>query len=365
MLLLGFHSQVPSPELREAYRQVRPRLGKAMFHDYGFWQAVKADCPGIKLIGRLFDEWATHAMDEPIKAGRSWADRQYADPCFRDLYDYPEWLNEVFGYTNPDRWEWMDIAQEAFVDRWRELDPTKIPIAGNCGNGNLWGEEWTTFLPRTVKAARLFGFHAYGYPTMKASADYWVLRYRQVMGKIREVNPAALAIITEAGITHMVIPGYPDRGYLDEQTPEQYWDTGGLRWLNDRLLEDGYGIAPGGYMLGATVFQIGGSATPPPEPDGWASFEGLGTSIIDRMAALSPGTPSIEIGEDTIMPDYTFEGDFARFAEENPRLKLTPTSEAVYLSEDRAVQLANKGALVYVPGERTTLHKPYRPRPKV
>ena len=50
-------------------------------------------------------------------------------------------------------------------------------------------------------------------------------------------------------------------------------------------------------MLGATVFQIGGSATPPPEPDGWASFECLGTSIIDRMAELSPGTPVINIQE--------------------------------------------------------------------
>ncbi|MBI2934661.1 MAG: hypothetical protein HYY29_03720 [Chloroflexi bacterium] len=271
---------------------------------YDFIAGVRQDCPKIKLAGRLFDQWETYKLEDPVAAGRGWADRQYAIPTFRDLIDYPEWLNEVFGYTNPDRWDWMDQAQAAYICRWNELDPTKIPIVGNCGSGNLSGSDWVMYFPRTVKKARLFGFHGYGWPTIASDAPDQFLRYREIMGEIREANPNALGVITEMGITHMVVPGNPDRGYLDFMSPEEFWSGGGnLKWANDRLLEDAYGITPGGYMLGGTVYQIGGSPIPPPEPDGWASFECLGTSIIDEMAAISPGTPAINIKEEPPVPE--------------------------------------------------------------
>lgn len=346
MLLLCPHSQVPSPELREAYRWMQPRLGKSMFHDYTFWQGVKADCPNIKLIGRLYDEWQTHAMTDPVAAGRSWADRQYANSCFRDLYDYPEFLNEVFGYTNPDRWEWMDIAQEAYIDRWHELDPAKLSIVGNCGSGNLWGEDWITHLPRTTEKVRLVGFHGYGFPRIWSDAPNQFLRYRQIMGKIRAVNPSALGIVTEMGITHMVIPGNPDRGYRDFMSPEEYWTD--LKWANDRLIEDAYGIAPDGYMLGGTVFQVGGSATPPPWPDGWASFECLETSVIDEMAAISPGTPAIEIKEEATVFEFAF--GFKDLYGAHPDVVGEATSEQFDIPGVMSIQFTSKGMLVYRDG---------------
>ncbi|MDO8670674.1 MAG: hypothetical protein Q7O66_04500 [Dehalococcoidia bacterium] len=242
------------------------------------------------MIGRLFDQWDTHRIDDPVAAGGGWADRQYAIPCFQLVYDYPEWLNEVFGYTTTDqdalhaRWEWMDIAQQAFYDRWKELDPTKEPIAGNCGTGNMSGDEWVKYLPRTVKKYRLFGIHGYGYPTISANAQYQVLRYRDIMAGIRSVNPRARGMLTETGITHMVIPGYPDIGYTDIMTPDEYWSApGNLSWLNDRLIEDK------AFMEGGAVFQAGGDSV-------WTTFEILGTSIIDFMAAISPGTPAVDLG---------------------------------------------------------------------
>ncbi len=349
-LLLAFHSQVPSPELRAAYRQVKPRLGKFMFlaegdpFNYAFIAGVKADCSGIKLVGRLFDRWQTHAMSDPIAAGRGWADRQYAMQTFRDFIDYPEWLNEVFGYTNPDRWEWMDIAQEAYVDRWHELDSTKIPIVGNCGSGNLRGRDWVLYFPRTVKKARLFGFHGYGFPTISTDAIDQFLRYREIMGEICKVNPDALGVMTEMGITHMIIPGNPDRGYLDFMSPEEFWSgNGNLRWANDRLVEDRE------YMLGGTVFQVGGSSTPPPQPDGWASFECLGTSIIDEMASISPCTLVIEIEEELPM-SFDFVFGFKELHDANPITVGEATSAQFDIPGVMSIQFTTRGILVYRDG---------------
>ena len=101
--------------------------------------------------------------------------------------------------------------------------------------------------------------------------------------------------------------------------------------------------------------------------DEWAEFVLNDKAIEIICSAKTQSQPEAKKKEAPIMPEqftYAFEGDFVRFDRENPGLKLKPTSEAIYLSQGRAVQLANKGVLAYVPGERTTLHKPYRSRKK-
>lgn len=342
-LYLFPHSQVTSADLLDFYRRVQPRLGKFLVHDYQFLSDVRKASPKTLLIGRLYDQWATHTIADPKEAGESWANRLYANACFRDHYTYWEWLNEVYGYTTDDpvalhaRWAWMDTAMAAFYDRVKALDPTKEPIAGNCGTGNMSGDECVKYLPRTVKKYRLFGFHGYGFPTISADAKWHVLRYRDIMAGIRSVNPRARGILTETGITHMVIPGNPDIGYTDIMTPDEYWcGPGNLSWLNDRLIEDRE------FMEGGAVFQAGG------EPEHWGTFEILGTSIIDFMAAISPGTPAVDLGGEPVAAfSYAF-GFKARY-DQNPVEVGEATSAQIDIPNVASIQFSEKGMLIFNP----------------
>lgn len=342
-LYLFPHSQVTSADLLDFYRRVQPRLGKFMMHDYQFLTDVRKASPRTLLIGRLYDQWNTHQIADPKEAGESWANRLYANPCFRDHYTYWEWLNEVYGYTTDDpaalhaRWTWMDTAMAAFYDRVKELDPTKHPLGGNAGTGNMTGDEMVTYFPQSVKRYSWWGGHGYGFPTVSADAQYQVLRYRDIMAGIRSVTPHARGILTETGITHMVIPGFPDIGYTDIMTPDEYWcGAGNLSWLNDRLIEDK------DFMEGGAVFQFEG------EPEHWQTFECVRTAIVDYMEAIAPGTPAVDLGGGPVATfSYAF-GFLARY-NQNPAEVGEPMSAQIDIPNVASIQFTANGMMFYNP----------------
>ncbi len=272
MLRLVFHCQREGGDIWGAIDRVRPQVLKTMSHEAGFWRRVK-DLYNPYLDGRFYSPQIPDYAGDPEGAAEDYVHWifSHANAANCDAIESP---NEPFGDSmSAEGCALYDRFLERFCLRVRDRGKEAIPF--HFGTGNFWGAQYVALFPRTLRVCRILGFHGYSWPDIGVESGSRVLRYREVMAHVNAAYPGQhVALMTEVGITWMVVGG-PDVGYRSvPKSPEDFWPQ--LRWLNDRFSEDG---------IFGCYFQVGGN------PD-WSTHEVLGTSIVDRMAELSPGTPA-------------------------------------------------------------------------
>ena len=336
--------------------QARPRQLKVLDPNPTALARIKAEFPDCFIVYRHYVDLGPQQrlLADPIRGAREMTStvllnlggaRQFIAAC--------EGPNETGLWNDADRYSLFTAEYARTLHREGMASvaynfSTGTPSGYFTGDGNLepeafreglrayWQHYWDG-----LRESTYLGLHEYSWTRMQNSQSWLCLRYRRVWDILPEDCRKPI-LITECGLDGGVA-GQPREaaGWRALCSEDVYLSQ--LAWYTGELEKDD-------YVLGAHIFHAGSADS------GWDSFSVLGC---DRIAEYMRNQRRMPI-----MPDYTFEGDFSRFATDNPGLKLRPTSEAVYLSEGRAVQLANKGALVYVPGDRTMLHKPYKPRKK-
>lgn len=364
MLKIGFHSQVHSDKLKQELLHVRPIIFKSLnLSDIGFFYWLKTNLPDCFVIGR---EWwqSQPYQDDPELWGAQKADSILHYQAVREgLIDAVESHNEPLAGDVPTaHWYLYDRFQATFYDTIKTAGVKAEPVALNAGTGNLLGPGVVEAFGETLARYRLYGYHEYDWPTLWRLHDYglskanepdkwfpggeqrgdggcWLaLRYRRIHSYIRQVRPDALALITEFGITNAVVAG-ADVGYTTRpgqaSTPEAYW-ADSIRRYNDEICKDD-------YLLGATLFQVGGD-------DSWKTFEVLHSGyFMERLAELSPGTAPIRLDkpiepEEPTMTEW--HGRFADMAAERPKYMGKPTNEATYFvhnDKQYAIQSSENG----------------------
>ena len=141
-----------------------------------------------------------------------------------------------------------------FVEMCDWLEPRGLKVIVGCfGTGNGDADWWLSTLPQTCRRATYFGFQEYGWPTMQSQqslpgAPYHTLRHREIMYAIRGINPAAVPVIVECGLTQLVLgEGHADVGYKSvPKTPQQFVDED-MRWymanVDPQAIVLWYGVA--------------------------------------------------------------------------------------------------------------------------
>ena len=342
--------------------QARPQHIKTLDANPTALARIRGEIPEAFVVYRRYCDVGTQ---QGLLGGPVQGAREMASAVMSELGSARQHVDAVEGLNETGLWDAADAYSLFTAEYARILHgegmasiaynfSTGTPSGYFAGDGNLEPEAfreglrayWAHYLDG-LRESDYLGLHEYSAPTMLDSQSWLCLRYRRVWD-VLPPDCRKPILITECGIDGGVI-GRPveQSGWRAFCSEEEYLTQ--LGWyVAEAEKDNGQNARP--LVKGIHVYHAG-SADPR-----WGSFSVLGYDRIADDIRNQRSSP--------IMTDHHFEGDFVRFAAENPRLKLTPTSEAAYLSEDRAVQLANKGALVYVPGERTTLHKPYRPRPK-
>jgi hypothetical protein len=274
----GFHVQATSNLLRDAIFAVKPTVIASLAHDRDFWRGVKADLPGIFLIGRRYEE------------GRGWRStdpRWWAEQCAALEMPYDAFItwneptavyNEITLETAAQHDDWCC----EFRRRIRELGYQAVAL--NVPTGHFHRNAVVNLFPNVCQEFDYIGLHEYSARAMwdqdpkkqrppekvpRNEGDiigrWYCQRYRDWHDGIVQRWPERAGrfkvVVTECGVAMGVIPGYGDVGWQwqTDMSEEQYLES--LRWYFTEMNQDD-------YCLGGAIFMVGAN------PD-WASFETL------------------------------------------------------------------------------------------
>ena len=248
------HIQVMSAPVLDAIRRVKPPMVKIMDPSRNDLLAIRAASPTSLIVARRYAP--DQSFDAPLVHGTVFAN-MYSEVI--DLIDVAEVYNEpVNNTTPPDAIARFDEFQEAFAHRIWELR-AECKVGLFClptGNFSYPGEPTFKDFPKSLALPKDKVFicvHEYAWYTWDGDSPARCLRYRRQMDGLTGHK----VLITECGLTQMVLAGHPDIGWRSGVERNVFID--GAAWYDSELQKDH-------YVVGAAMFNCGPSY-------GWDTFE--------------------------------------------------------------------------------------------
>ena len=248
------HVQILDARTLDAINRMQPPMVKTMDIDRHSLQAIRSAAPGTLIVARKYVD--SQDFSDPLRAGTAYAE-MYGDVL--DLVNAVEVYNEAVNNSTPrDQLALFDTFQGAFAYRIWELNYS-VRVGLFClptGNFGYPGEPTFADFPKSLALPKNKVFicvHEYSWYTWDWQSPARCLRYRQQMQGLSGYQ----VLITECGLTHAVIAGYPDVGWRTEIPRNIFID--GAMWYDSELQKDD-------YVFGAAMFNCGTSY-------GWDTFE--------------------------------------------------------------------------------------------
>lgn len=254
MPTLGIQTQQPLsaiPFIRETHSAVVKVISSEFSESDA--RAILAASPNTQLAWRCYWQGQPAPGEAPIEGVVATYAAQIlvSSAVQAGLVTYVEAHSEGFNYGyGIDGTAW----DAYFVEMCDLLEPHGLKVIVGCfGTGNGDAAWWLDTLPQTCRRATYFGFQEYGWPVMQAQqslpgAPYHALRHKDIIAAIRQVNPKAVPVIVECGLTQLVLgEGHADVGYWAvPKTPQQFVDED-MRWymavVDPQAIVLWYGVA--------------------------------------------------------------------------------------------------------------------------
>lgn len=249
------HVQILNDATLAAIGRVKPTLVKVMDPSRETLTRIRAASPSSLIVARRYTSDQDYNSN-PMQAGRHFAEMYYD---VIELVDVCEVFNEaVNNTTTPEEINAFDVYQEAFANRLWELrdDVSAGLFCLPTGNFGYPGEPTLTDFPKSLALPRDKTFiclHEYSWYSWDWQSTARCLRYRRIMDGLSGYR----VLITECGLTHAVVEGYPDVGWRTGIRRDVFVD--GAAWYDAELAKDA-------YVVGAALFTCGPSY-------GWDTFE--------------------------------------------------------------------------------------------
>lgn len=249
-----------------------------------YWKAIDPPADAAKAVADLGVKLIVrHVFDGPEHTGPSVWPTQWLDEVRRaDWYPYAwavETANEPFPGQDVPAW-WATEESRLIVAL--AMDGKECIVCNRgVGHDGYY-----------VPGARFYGTHEYDFPYLLTNTPYLSLRYRMWWPAVKARRPSAKLFLTEFGVTHAVVDGYPDTGYRSiGQSPEVYWRDSLWPYLR-RVAEDA-------QVEAAFLYQVGGLHAGEGDKD-WSSFECVGTTIEDRMVEWYKGSTPVQTSTESV-----------------------------------------------------------------
>jgi len=256
---LGVHIQRESGDVLPVIREIQAPVNKTMDLSPSWCQLMKETSPDSLLVGRAFVDNQGRYLTDPQNLIDEMLNK-YAPAI--EFLDVIEVVNEeVNNHSTDEEIAAFDEYQRTFAHQaWALWPDIKIGLF-QLATGNFSVEDEPSLVDFPLSMAlpidKVFiCLHAYYYPDMTQSAEWYVLRYKTIM----KDYPNHKFMLTEVGQTSAVHDGLPDKGWRQHNDRSLY--IGNLIWLNQEIIKDV-------NCVGATVFNCGPSW-------GWETFESGG-----------------------------------------------------------------------------------------
>ena len=223
--------------------RTQPTIILLMDPDPVFAKEVRRWFPKAFIVGRRF--FPQQPLDNPAFRGEQIADNVAALALpLKGVVNAWMSYNEPVSSGDYEAYKLYNTFQVAFA---RKLQGTYgvDAVAGNEGRGVVGPEDYPKYFAEAIRESKYFGIHAYPPEqagSMKAEADWYVLRYRRIYQALEQAGiKHGPFIITESGLW----AGH--RGYTTEQG---FADD--LIWFTDELEKDPYVLGHAIYGIFAT-----------------------------------------------------------------------------------------------------------------
>jgi hypothetical protein len=246
---LGVHINfiTEADAMREFILAARPAVVKTLHHDAVFWQEIKAEHPGLLLIGRRYVE--SQPLGDPVGEAEHLAG-SILNTSTAHICDAWEGYNEV----SRDRLEPLCYFDRRLAELLHEEGAKYVAGSWSVGVPDI--SDWQR--PEMLDALRLadyIGVHEYcaprmddprGLDTNDPTEGWFVLRYRKWYPTLPS-NCLKPLLITECGIDSGAVHWDPggQGGWRSFTDAEGFLEQ--LAWYDQILRQDS-------YVAGATVF---------------------------------------------------------------------------------------------------------------
>ncbi len=275
--VLGFHIQVADSTLLPLIARVQMPVIKTMDLNPEWCRKIKAMSPSSLLVARAWIDNQDRYKTNPM-ALISEMLGLYAPVA--DIVDFIEVPNEVINNSSTlsDIAAWDQFQVTFCEETWKRWPRLRVGLfnlpTGNLGWDGEWGlQDFPKSMALDTNRTAIF-IHEYSYKSMQYQAGARCLRFfRQMVG-----FPNHKVVISEAGVTKMVLDGKNDVGWRNPDHGDRTLYVNDLIWYNRECAKYGPNL------LGVVIFNCGSVS------HGWDSFRSE-NEVMEAIAKMSTNEP--------------------------------------------------------------------------